>query len=298
MEFNYTYFSIHELGKRENQEDALFPNAEKGDSEDSNGLFILCDGMGGHEHGEIASDTVCNSISEVLAAKNRRYTRDDFEAAISHAYDALDAKDGQESDKQMGTTIAFVKFFESGCFVAHIGDSRVYHIRPGADKENRIRFVTKDHSLVNDLIALGEMTPEEAKYSKYKNILTRAMQPNLERRYKADVVLLADIQEGDYIFMCSDGMLEVTSNEELANIISMRVPDEKKIEILKNVTSENKDNHSAFMIHITSTSENLGSASKRQILKRTVFPIEGVTITITIVLFILIVFSVFVSVFS
>ena len=249
MIFNVIARSIYEIGKRENQEDSIFPpysgKPSKGD------LFILCDGMGGHESGEVASQAVCDAMSHFISKNPREdglFDEDDFEAALDAAYDALDVRD-TESERKMGTTLTFVKFHRGGCFVAHIGDSRVYQVRPST---KQIMFVTKDHSLVNDLISLGELTPEEARHSRQKNIITRAMQPHQERRVKADCVNLTDIEAGDYFFICSDGMLENSEDGEIVNILSMNRTDAEKIEILRGATRENCDNHSAHLIRIIS----------------------------------------------
>lgn len=252
MKIHNKTLSLHELGQRANQEDSVWPEVtSKGASSD---FYILCDGMGGHESGEVASQTVCKAMGEYFGLHRREdglFEEVDFQAALDAAYDALDAKDNGAA-KKMGTTLTFVKFHRGGCFVAHIGDSRIYQIRPS---EKRIVFVTKDHSLVNDLIALGELSPEEAKTSKQRNVITRAMQPNQERRTKADWVNLTDIKAGDYLYMCSDGMLETAEDREIVNIISMKCPDSRKIEILKGVTKDNKDNHSAHLIRIAAIEE-------------------------------------------
>jgi protein phosphatase len=241
MKIEAKYLSIYELGQRSNQEDSIYPAI--GEMIAHNDLFILCDGMGGHDQGEVASQTVCDALSEYMMA----HSNADFESALNYAYDALDAKD-TGSEKKMGTTLTLVKFEDDGCIVAHIGDSRVYQIRPS---EKRVVFVTKDHSLVNDLIACGELTPEEAKHSPQKNVITRAMQPHQERRTKADISILTDIKAGDYFYMCSDGMLEISEDQDIVNVLAMDKTDEQKVEILKRVTENNKDNHSAHLIHIT-----------------------------------------------
>ena len=241
MKILTTYLSLLEIGQRTNQEDSIYPAI--GQSIPHNDLFILCDGMGGHDCGEVASQAVCQTMSSYILA----HPNTDFESALEVAYDALDANDN-DSDKKMGTTLAFLKFDEGQCVVAHIGDSRVYQIRPS---ERRIIYVTRDHSLVNDLIACGELTPEEAKHSSQKNVITRAMQPHQERRTKADVAILTDIQEGDYFYMCSDGMLEISEDEDIVNVLSMDKSDEQKLDILKRVTRDNKDNHSCHLIHVT-----------------------------------------------
>ncbi len=155
----------------------------------------------------------------------------------------------------MGTTMTFLKLHNEGATVAHIGDSRVYHIRPGKDGEStKILFQTEDHSLINDLIKVGELTREEARRSNQRNVITRAMQPDMERRPEADIKHIADIRSGDYFFLCSDGMLEEEDMEDgvsLRNIFSeMGGTDNRKINILREATKENRDNHTAIIVHI------------------------------------------------
>lgn len=247
MKYEIQPYSIHELGQRENQEDSLFPSHGKAIPSDR--LFILCDGMGGHENGEVASATVCEVMSQTILSRwqsDEPLSDDLLLQALDAAYDALDAKDGN-AQRKMGTTLTLLCLHANGATVAHIGDSRVYQFRPGAG----VVFRTQDHSLVNDLIKIGEITEEEAKTHPQKNVITRAMQPHQPHRAKADIAHLTDIQSGDYFFLCSDGMLEQTTNENLANIITKgKVSNEQKIEMLRSVTDENKDNHTAHLIYI------------------------------------------------
>lgn len=261
MKFKLSTYSIHELGQRSNQEDSIFPKISSGPSKSD--LYILCDGMGGHAAGEVASSAVCETMSEFIGEhlhKDGAFLESDFYAALDAAYDALDGKDTGD-EKKMGTTLTFVKFHDEGCFWAHIGDSRIYQIRPS---EHRILHVTRDHSLVNDLVELGELTPEEARTSRQKNVITRAMQPHQEKRTKADCTNITDILPGDYFFMCSDGMLEQMEDESLINILSMNVPDARKREILIGATKENKDNHSAHLIRVVSVKKELKEKFKEQ----------------------------------
>lgn len=252
MKYKIQTKSIYELGQRTNQEDSIFPAHNESTSEDR--LFILCDGMGGHEKGEVASSTVCEVMSQTILSRwspGEPLSDQLLQQAIDEAYDALDAKDNGEVRK-MGTTMTILCLHSEGATVAHIGDSRVYQLRPAAkDEPAHIVFKTQDHSLVNDLIRIGEITEEEAKNHPQKNVITRAMQPCLEHRSKADIAHLTDIREGDYFYLCSDGMLEQTSDDNLLYMLSK--PDatlEEKVDMLRDVTSENKDNHTAHLIYI------------------------------------------------
>jgi serine/threonine protein phosphatase PrpC len=181
-----------------------------------------------------------------------------FNKAINEAYDNLDAKD-DGNEKKMGTTLDFLCLHRGGCFIAHIGDSRIYHIRPNT---RTILYRSRDHSLVNDLYDVGELTIDEIKTSKSKNVITRAMQPKQENRSKADIVHVTDICPGDYFYMCSDGMLESMDDKELLSIICSEEPDENKREKLIEATKNNQDNHSAYLIHIIAVESELLDASQ------------------------------------
>lgn len=262
MKYKLRVYSIWEYGQRKDsegnphQEDCTFPLPK--DLRDSDRTFILCDGMGGHDAGEVASATVCetmgNSILKDGHDEEGIFTDDDLKNAIAVAFSALDKKDSG-AEKKMGTTMTFLKLHNNGATIAHMGDSRVYHIRPGeTGNDTRILFETEDHSLVNDLIKIGELTKEEARTSKQKNVITRAMQPNMDRKPKADTKHITDIKAGDYFYMCSDGMLEqedMANGESLKNIFSNMVKsDEERVNILVGATKHNKDNHTALIIHI------------------------------------------------
>lgn len=259
MRYRLNVYDIWEYGQRKDaagnlhQEDALFPMY--GEATDNDRLFILCDGMGGHDAGEVASSTVCEAMSRsVLAAQPEpegEFTDDMFRQALADAFDALDAKD-TGAEKKMGTTMTFLKLHSQGATIAHMGDSRVYHIRPGKTaEETRILFQTKDHSLVNFLIDAGELTEEEAKHSRQKNVITRAMQPHLERRPRADIYHTADIRPGDYFYLCSDGMLENMEAPQICyNFSDATGTDKDKVERLRTATQENRDNHTAIIVHV------------------------------------------------
>lgn len=245
--------AIWELGQRNNQEDSIFPAF--GEATDDDRLFILCDGMGGHEHGEVASQTVCKAMSDTLLSLSKQsFTDDDLLDALQTAYRQLDCLDNSHLRK-MGTTLCLLYFHQGGLTAAHIGDSRIYHIRP---KENRILYQSRDHSLVYDLYQAGEISYEEMRTSPQKNIITRAIQPGEESRVRPAIVHIADIQPGDYFYICSDGMLEQMSNDELCSLLSTDGSDEKKRMQLIAATSDNKDNHSAYLIHIKEVMREAG----------------------------------------
>ena len=248
--------AFSEIGKKDNQEDSVYPSVSHMSETDR--LFVLCDGMGGHENGEVASQTVCDAF-EVYMSMNPVIAETDikthFLSALDYAYDRLDENDSGGARK-MGTTMTCVCIHPSGILVAHIGDSRIYQFRPSSyDKAKGclgILYQSEDHSLVNDLLKIGEITPEEAETFPRRNVITRAMQPGQERRAKADVFVLDDVQTGDYIFMCSDGILEQLSNACLAEILAdTELSDEEKLARIKTICDgDTRDNNTCVLIPI------------------------------------------------
>ena len=249
----YCPLCIHEVGKRDNQEDTIYPSA--GQASEADRVFVLCDGMGGAEHGEVASSTVASAIASSLwrlQAHGDITPRQMLKTALNDAYDALDARNSSEektSAKTMGTTLCVLILHDGGALMAHIGDSRIYHVRPSS---GNILTKTRDHSMVRDMIELGEITPEQAKSVNYRNIITRVMQPNTDRD-PSQIDETTDVQAGDYFYLCSDGMLEQMDDEQLLEILcASDFTDQQKRDTLRQATADNKDNHSAILIHIKS----------------------------------------------
>ena len=244
----YQPLAIHELGKRANQEDSIYPIMCKATENDR--LFLLCDGMGGHEHGEVASQSICKSLSAFLlqhAVASEGLEDKLLSDALAYAYEELDKLAILGDTRQMGTTLTLLYFHSNGCTAAHIGDSRIYHLRPSS---HTILYKSRDHSLVYDLYQTGELTYEEMKTFPQKNVITRAMIAGDKNHPRPDVVHISDIQSGDYFYICSDGMLEQMEDEELLDIFAANVCDEEKQQMLISETSDNKDNHSAYIVHI------------------------------------------------
>lgn len=248
--------SIHELGKRDNQEDALYPIKDKATANDR--LFLVCDGMGGHSKGEVASRTVASSIASFLKKnldmENQIMTDQVLLDAIEEAFKALDERD-DGSFKKMGTTLTLICFHKGGATVAHIGDSRIYHLRPATGE---ILYKSRDHSLVYELYQSGEITYNEMRTSPQKNVITRAMMPGEDNRTRADIVHINDIKAGDYFYHCSDGMLEEMEDEEIMDIFSSPESDQAKAQKLIDATVNNKDNHTAYIIHVAEVTPEPG----------------------------------------
>lgn len=247
-----------EIGRKDNQEDYLWPLPQGVSANDR--IFLMCDGVGGQDSGEVASQTAATALGTYLKEhmpEDGVLTKAVFEEALAYAYDMLDSADTSDAGAQrkMGTTMTCLVLHAGGAMMAHIGDSRIYQIRPLlADSNGRtgIIYQSTDHSLVNDLLRAGEITEEEAAHFPQKNVITRAMQPHLERRCRADVYNTTDVQAGDYFFLCCDGVLEQLTNDMLGAILANgALDDQGKIKAIKEVCDgKTRDNYTCWLIPV------------------------------------------------
>ena len=239
-----------EIGQKSNQEDTLFPDLyEVSENQRS---FIVCDGMGGHEIGEVASNCVAETIGRITSSAPLCTTDEMcelFEKALEEAYNRLDALDKyDDGERKMGTTLAFLAICSNGLLSAHIGDSRIYQLRSGKG----VVFQTRDHSLVNELLASGDLDEKDAKNYVHKNVITRAIQPHQEYRAKASYNIISDVRKGDVFFLCSDGIVENIDNSELARLLLKKVGLKSRIESLNDECQKRKthDNFSCYAFEI------------------------------------------------
>lgn len=248
MKLKFDVASIHQVGKRERNEDSIFPNNEIDTSLDN--LFLVCDGVGGHAKGEIASDLVCSQMNTFFSINgidvSDRNVIDDAVRFVETKFDSYIANNLGSAG--MASTLTLLHLHKGGATVAHIGDSRVYQFRNG-----EIVFKTKDHSLLQSLLDAGELTPEQAKDFPHKNQITRALQGASVRKVRADVSLLTDVQAGDIFMLCSDGILEAFEDDDMLKELFKEFSDSvdtiaSKIAQVCNEVS--KDNFSAYFVQI------------------------------------------------
>lgn len=240
-----------QIGRKDRQEDAVWPSFDAITT--GNRCVVLCDGVGGSEHGEIASQTASKVIGEYLSKvidNTGGVCEQDVQDAVNLAYDELERIDTEASEDgavSMATTLTCVCLHSEGVLAAHMGDSRIYHIRPGQG----VLYESRDHSLVRALLDAGELNEEEAKNFPRKNVITKALQPHGQKRFAAEVRQQTDIQSGDYLFLCCDGVLEQLTVVNLYKILSMPCSDKEKIALLETEsTGKTKDNYTAYLIPI------------------------------------------------
>lgn len=243
--FNIT--SIHQVGKRDHNEDSIFPNEEIESPLDN--LFLVCDGVGGHAKGEIASDLICTQIASYFASNQIDISNSEIiQSAIKFVETKFDSYIVNNPESAgMASTLTLLHLHKGGATVAHIGDSRVYQFRQG-----EIIFRTKDHSLVQNLFDLGELTSEEemANHPR-RNEITRAIQGASIQKVKADVTVLHDIRQGDIFLLCTDGILESFSDEALKAVFEANDSiDTIAASISMQCSKTSKDNFSAYFVEI------------------------------------------------
>ena len=199
---------------RSHNEDAVYGAAARG-------LVILADGMGGYNAGEVASGMATTLLASELERAFLTQSPQDIDPAsgrpvaharliehIAQANSAIHrAAESQPQYAGMGTTLVVALFYDNRVTVAHIGDSRLYRLRDG-----ELTQLTRDHSLLQEQIDSGMITPEEARLSQNKNLVTRALgvDPQVEPELHDH-----DLKAGDILLLCSDGLNDMVSDEEI-----------------------------------------------------------------------------------
>lgn len=234
-------FSITDIGrKRKINQDYIF-TSEKPIGNLSN-LFIVADGMGGHNAGDYASKYTVETIVEEVEKSFEKNAVKILEKAINIANDHIRQKASEdETYFGMGTTLVVATCIGKYLQVANVGDSRLYIIN------DKITQVTTDHSLVEEMVRLGGIDREAARMHPDKNIITRAIGASEE--VEVDFFNL-ELKQGDIILMCSDGLTNMVEDEEIRMIVSGQRDVVEMAEALVNEANDNggKDNISVIVI--------------------------------------------------
>lgn len=247
-------YSFCQRGQRDNQEDARFPNTDSPSQYEP--FFIVCDGVGGGDDGEVASQTVCQSLSKALRRFNwekDEFTTDDFCRALDSVYDALGEAD-KSHHSDMATTLTFVCFHRGGCTMAHLGDSRIYQLRP----DRGILYRSNDHALVNELVHAGILSPERTANHPERSTITRYMAPASDQseRSMASIIRTTDVLPGDIFFLCTDGVLNAVDDEQLEKILCGDGSDKEKRDRIAALSYNSSDNNTAYLISIAGVEGN------------------------------------------
>ncbi len=205
-------------------------------------LFIVADGMGGHKAGDYASR---HTIERTVASISRNSSDEPvtiIQEAISKANELLVAESNEDETKSgMGTTLVIATLIGNKLIVANVGDSRLYVIG------NTVRQITRDHSLVDEMVRLGEIDPSEARLHPDKNIITRAI--GAQKNVKADFFEV-ELAKDDYVLMCTDGLTNMVKDEEILDIVRINKEPEAIAEKLVKLANDNggRDNITVTII--------------------------------------------------
>ncbi len=244
-----------EQGARDHQEDAMWRAAGEMTADDR--VFVVCDGMGGHEHGDvaskIASEAVGTHLTAVLDAMGT-ITDDDVRAAVARACEAVTDAESEPAVRHMGTTLTLLVFHRGGVTAAHVGDSRIYHLRPATGKA---LYWSRDHSVVMEQWQLGNIKREQMATAPRRNVITRAIIAGGEP-VEPDIVHITDVQPGDRFVLCTDGVTESLEHEQLLDLLSRGYSDDELLARLVNDTADNKDNHTACIVRVAAVEHEEG----------------------------------------
>jgi protein phosphatase len=229
------------------EQDFLSEKGRRAKNEDNGGwdsgkIYVVCDGVGGNEKGEVASEIVVNTFIEEFKNNPDQAVNQVLATAELNMLNYLE-QNPQASG--MATTLTLLRIRDNGIFAAWVGDSRIYQFR-----KDKILFQSRDHSWVNDAVDAGIITFEESINHPKSNIITRAVQ-GAQKPTQADEVQLTDIDEGDYFFLCSDGVLETWDNTELSALFAQNLPiQEMTQKIMEECRKISRDNYTAIIFKI------------------------------------------------
>lgn len=201
------YVALTDVGmKRRNNEDSYIVNVTENDK-----IFIVADGMGGHNAGEIASLEACRITESYILEHSGDIDNILREGVCKANRDIYVRAAENPSLKGMGTTIDVCVLRDNKLNIAHVGDSRVYIVN-----NEQIRRVTKDHSIVGMMLEEGSITEEEAKVHPQRNYITRAVGSTVN--VEVDIIC-EDIHSGEWVLMCTDGLTNMVERDVLHSII-------------------------------------------------------------------------------
>ncbi|MEM9692033.1 MAG: cyclic nucleotide-binding domain-containing protein [Myxococcota bacterium] len=259
--------------KRSHNEDSVFVDPRLG-------LFIVADGMGGHAAGEVASALAVETIRSILESKRDRLrawghdgdaeasTREILgilEFAVKEASQRIHVAASEDKGKRgMGTTVSVLLLLRSMAFIAHVGDSRIYLIRQG-----QASSVTEDHTIANELIKAGVVTPDRIKLVPRRNAITRAV--GVYEHVDVDT-LTVELLPKDQFVLCSDGLSGYLDDDEPGRLISM-LQDENGDRVVQGLIDYanqlgGKDNITAILVQTGAGDAQDSVRARRLALKR------------------------------
>lgn len=176
-------------------------------------VCVVCDGMGGAAGGQLASRIAADTFSAEMEKRLSPEAKPDRLREVSVVAVALanravrEAARSSEEYRNMGTTLVSAVSFDGGVVIANVGDSRAYHI-----SKERIRQITRDHSLVEHMVERGDITAEEARRHPNRNLITRALGPDIDPECDC---YTCQLSPGDFLLLCTDGLVNTVADGEI-----------------------------------------------------------------------------------
>ncbi len=233
-----------DIGKvRDNNEDFL---ATKKIAEDEH-LFVVADGMGGHQAGNVASKLGVETFVKYYKMTRKKGTSipESLLESINRSNSAVLTKASTDLDKRgMGTTFSALLISDSKLNIVHIGDSRIYLVR-----EDKIRRITTDHTFVEKMVSEGRITPEEARRHPQKNILYMSL--GARETFHPEEIVDLDVKKNDIYLICSDGLTDMVTDDAIKEYCQS-YPPEKAVDELITLSNKNGglDNISVIVVEI------------------------------------------------
>lgn len=196
--------------------------------EDGGHVFVVCDGMGGHAGGNIASQLAADSIGEWCSASTEEPEKQLCSAIEAANRSILERAASNPELHGMGTTVVAIHLgLDGACTVAHVGDSRAYRLRHG--RSSQLEQLTDDHSLVGRFVREGTLSAEDAEMHPYRNMVERAL--GLDQPLEVELRSLAT-DPGDRLLLCSDGLSSEVPDDEIAQILEVEDVDEAATQLV------------------------------------------------------------------
>jgi protein phosphatase len=212
--------------------------------EESEQLFIVADGMGGHDHGREASTTAVRVVEETYFSDRAKSVPDRLRFAFQRANEPVHAKaETQDGRASMGTTATALSLVAGRAYLAHVGDSRAYRFRPDESQQ-----LTHDHTVPQKMRRNGILTPEEARTHPRRGTLTRAL--GTEPTVEVDLVETGTLRSGDCFLLCTDG-LENLPQEVLRDVVLNNEPQPACEQLVERANEQGgRDNSTALVVCI------------------------------------------------
>ncbi len=228
------FFALSDKGRiRSNNEDSY----AVGSFNDGSVWAVVCDGMGGASGGTVASKMCTESVTEHISKAYREGASVSFiknllmSAVISANVEVFEKSREDVSLNGMGTTVVAAIVKAESAIIAHVGDSRAYLLRNGS-----LRQITKDHSMVQYMVDLGQITEEEAHTHPDRNVITRAVGVDEDIKVDIDIV---DVEDGDLFIICTDGFSGFVSDSQVLEIADECENSQELSERLVNAANNN-----------------------------------------------------------